>query len=76
MKIIKHGKLVESGLTIECPRCGCIFELNREEFINSLYPNPLNKNETGLKYFCPECDLLIIYPRPYVGFVKDTPDEY
>lgn len=76
MKIVKHGKFVECDFPIECPRCGCVFELNREEFINSLYPNPSNKNETGLKLFCPECELLIIYPRPHRGFVKDTLENY
>ena len=76
MKIIKHGTFSERGVPIECPRCGCIFELNKEEFINSLYPNPSNKNETGLKHFCPECKLLVIYPRPHVGFIKDTLENY
>ena len=71
MKIVKHGKFVEFGFPMECPRCGCVFELSREEFINSLYLDPSNNNETGVKHYCPECELLIIYPKPPSGFMKD-----
>ena len=76
MKIIKHGKFIEYGFPMECSRCGCVFELNREEFINSLYLDPSNENEAGLKHYCPECELLIIYPRPHLGFIRDTLENY
>lgn len=76
MKTVKHGKFVECGFPMECPRCGCVFELSREEFINSLYINPTNKKDTKLKHYCPECNLLVIYLRPHLGFIQDIIEDY
>lgn len=64
MKILKHGKTLKKTYRYECPRCGCVFELNHSEYLSAHYANldspSLNIVDYDFMYFCPECSRLII----------------
>lgn len=59
MKIIKHGNKFNKKYRITCDKCGCIFELKRDEYYNYLYPEYTSRIPQ-VKYWyysskCPEC---------------------
>lgn len=64
MKIISHGKYYYAFVTIECKRCGCYYQLEREDIKKYNKPKKIWKcasddmQKEKYDYYtnCPECN--------------------
>lgn len=59
MKILKHGCVNNSTHRFECRKCGCVFQLNHNEFQRNTYYTDYTCIRREFIYYCPDCHGII-----------------
>ena len=55
MKILKHGRVNNNIHRFECRKCGCVFQLNHNEFVRHTYFKDFYCTGKEFIYYCPDC---------------------